>query len=117
MRKIIYPAFIVWLLISTSGCEKRSCCGYPTYHYNCSNGSSGVSFTVTGPGSTIQGRLNDSLNFYQDKGYTCSVTGPPYISVCVFGAAQIRKAIKEGDICVDPTGAGSCGPEPGTSCE
>ena len=119
MRKFIHNIIIGCLLvISVAGCVKQSCCGYPTYHYNCSNGSSAKGFTITAPGASIQNLVNDSLNYYQANGYTCHQTGPPYSSACVYGAVKIKKAIKDGDICTDPIGAaGSCGTDPGTSCE
>lgn len=119
MYKIISSLITGFSLMACApGCVKKSCCGFPTYHYNCSNGSSAKGFTITAAGSSIQNLVNDSLNYYQANGYTCYQTGPPYSSACVYGAVKIKKAIKDGDICIDPIGAaGSCGTDPGSSCE
>ena len=74
MRKILLSSFAGALFV-ISGCQKLSCCGYPTYFCQCSKGNINAQFFVSGTVSDIQNLLKDTLNVYQANGYTCTTSG------------------------------------------
>jgi len=109
MLKWILNVFIGFLLLlSVSGCLQSSCCYYPTYEYICTKGSMNVDLHITGPPSSIQNMLSDSLNAYQANGYTCNTAGPRNSVNCVKGRLNINRDISHGDICSPTDDDGYC---------
>lgn len=113
MRSLLFiSVIIVAILLSTSGCEQKFCCGSVTEHYICVRYPDTAVLDISGSLSDVHARLADSLSYYQGMGYACQDNqdnkGPSWWPSCVIGIIHRKQAINGGDSCGTPDLRGLC---------
>jgi hypothetical protein len=104
------PLFLIGILgifiFTSTGCRKLMCCSAGIGYVTCTKGTDSISIF----GSTWSTySVADTINFYQNQGYSCSATiNPLWNATRVFGVINIKKVEKGGEYCADPSffGAG-----------
>lgn len=100
---------LILLSVSQSSCRKWYCCQFPSGQYICYKDSITVTyFSVDGTTQNYQQLANDSINYYKNLGYSCSLYMQRDAGHCILGEKGRKQAVAGGEECDDGQGGGWC---------